>query len=69
MEDKVEVIDGVFITKEQLEQIVEKYGKVKQAPRQTESEKVVSLRKKYNEMIALKDEELERSRQDLERQK
>lgn len=65
----MEVIDGLFITKEQLEQIVEKYGKVKQAPRQTESEKVVSLRKKYNEMIALKDEELERSKQDLERQK
>ena len=42
--ETMEVIEGVFLTEEQLEEIVEKYGTRKQAPQQSESDKIRKLR-------------------------
>lgn len=53
-EGKIEVIDSVFLTNKQLEEILRRYGKiVKTAPKESESEKIQSIRNKYTELCHL----------------
>lgn len=59
-DDRTEVINGVFLTNEQLDLILQKYGKaIKAPPKETESEKIQAIRNKYTELCQLVESERE----------